>query len=142
MRSPVICVLCHCLHSHSLSCFSLSPSFSLAFFWKLRFWLFLGFFFLPPVFLYLHHVPKRSPGSCVLCHFSDSYSFSCFSLPPSSSLAFCWKSHSLSFFRFSIFLQFSFVSVKFFDILLEVQFFILPRILIRSHVFLYLLHVP
>ena len=160
LRSPRSCVLCHFSDSHSISCFSLPPSSSLAFCWKshslsfFRFSIFLQFSFVSvnfvisrifkiyPVFLYLLHVPKRSPGSCVLCHFSDSYSFSCFSLPPSSSLAFCWKSHSLSFFRFSIFLQFSFVSVKFFDILLEVQLFILPRILIRSHVFLYLLHVP
>ena len=109
MRSPVICVLCHRPHSHSLSCFSLSPSYSLAFFWKLRFWLFLGFFFLPPVFLYLHHVPKRSPGSCVLCHFSDSHSLSCFSLSASCSLAFSWNLRSLSFLGFPVALQLVFI---------------------------------
>ena len=123
MRSPVICVLCQCLHSHSLSCFSLSPSFSLAFFWKLRFWLFLGFFFLPPVFLYLHHVPKRSPGSCVLCHFSDSHSLCCFSLSASCSLAFSWNLSSLSFLGFPVALQFLFISHMFIGILLEVGFF-------------------
>ena len=221
-RSPGSCVLCRFSDSHSFSCFSLSPSSSLAFCWeshslsflgfsifllffisfmflafswKLRSWLCLGFFVyllffydlhvpcvllevaffvifrilkFSPDFLYLLQVPKRSPGSCVLCRFSDSHSFSCFSLSPSSSLAFCWESYSLSFLGFSIFLLFFisfmflafswklrflsflgfsnyllffFISIMFLSVLLEVAFFVISRILNLSSVF-YLLHVP
>ena len=76
MRSPVICVLCHCPDSHSLSCFSISPSCSLAFSWKFSCFLFNRFSFFLLFLLY----PCRFFEIRVLCYLTDSHSFSCFSL--------------------------------------------------------------
>ena len=131
--SPFFLYLLHAfscnLRSMSLSAFS----FALLFFFisfifvgvflEVAFLVISRIFFLPPVFLYLHHVPRRSPGSCVLCHFSDSHSLSCFSLSASCSLAFSWNLRSLSFLGFPVALQFLFISHMFNGILLEVGFF-------------------
>ena len=67
-----------------------------------------------PVFLYLLHIRWRFSGSCIFGYFSD----------------------------FFFYLLFFFISIMFLSVLLEVAFYVIFRILIRSPVFLYLLHVP
>ena len=112
MRSPGSCVLCNFSDSHSVSFFSLSPSSSLAFCWKLSFLSFLGF------------------------SFALLFFFICF-----CSLAFSWNLRSLSFFGFPVALQFLFISHMFIGILLEVGLFFIFLILIFSPIFRCILQI-
>ena len=133
-------VLCHFSDSQSFF-FFLSPSSSLALSTKLRslsllgFSFFLLFFFIS--FKFLGVLLKLSPLSFLgfsfaLLFFFISFMFLCVLLEVALYVIF-GLSFSLLFFS---------ISFNFLGVLLEVQFFVLSRILIRSPVFLYLLHVP
>ena len=111
-RFPESCVLYHFSDAQSLSCFFISFKF-LGVILEVAFFIISRMINRSPVLLYLLHVPWRFPGSCVLYHFSDAQSLSCFS-----------------------------VSFKFLGVILEVAFFIISRMLNCSPILLYLLHVP
>ena len=127
-RFPGAGFLCHFLDSHFFSSFSVSSSSSLAFSWKLCSFLFIGFSF----FLLFFLISIRFLGVLLEVEFfvifSDSQTFSCFSLSPSCSYAFSCNLRSMLLSAFSFALLFFFISFIFVGVLLEVAFLVISRI--------------